>query len=62
MNPQVEIFMQDHEETCFDQKKYVFHEFWMKKCECNPELVDRSHGKFDEGKVFKLEEVYFELR
>ena len=30
MNTQVEIFMLDHEETCFDQKLNIFHEFWMK--------------------------------
>ena len=32
------------------------------KYACNPELVGQSHGKFDEWKVFKFEEVCFELR
>ena len=29
------------------------------KCKWNPELVDRSHGKFDEWKVFKFERNVF---
>ena len=32
------------------------------KCECNPESVGWSHGKFDEWKVIKFEEICFELR
>ena len=30
MNAQVEIFMLDHEETCFDIKLNIFHDFRMK--------------------------------
>ena len=30
MNVQVEIFMLNHEETCFDRKWNIFHEFWIK--------------------------------
>ena len=27
------------------------------KCKCNLGLVGRSQGKFDEGKIFKFEEM-----
>ena len=29
MNEQVEIFMSNHEEICFNPKWMHFHEFWM---------------------------------
>ena len=54
MNVEVEFFMLNHEETCFNQKQNHFHEFCVKKCECNLELVGRSHGKFDEEIVSSI--------
>ena len=53
MNAQVEILTLDHEETCFDKNEISFMSFgW--KCECNPELVDWSHGSSMNEKFFKF--------
>ena len=38
------IFMWDHEETCFIQFWYVFHEIWVKMCFCNVWWKSLSRG------------------
>ena len=39
-----DIFMQDHEQTCFIRFWDVFHEIWMKISFCNPWWKSASHG------------------
>ena len=38
-----EIFMQDHEETCFNRFQDVIHEIRVKMCFCNPRWKSVSH-------------------
>ena len=62
MTTQVEIFMFDHDETCFNLKWNLFHEFWMKNMNAIESWLVGLMESLMKEKISSLKEMHYELR